>query len=202
MRTPSALGTTDADCPICHGVNWETCSHGIHVRSQSTRQSEGAQELMAVRELVAAYVNDTTTRTAAETLQAISDVLSHRGIQGPFTDADLIAAGQDWGDSAPLPVAAPPECTCPQFKCPVHTFAESAPLAAEEGLIERLEKHTEELRTQAGIFSRRNWGVLNDSGNVEVAPTLLDALSVRLEQAAADVQSAVAALRGRGASTK
>jgi hypothetical protein len=54
-----------------------------------------------------------------------------------------------------------------------------------------LEQHEQELRTQAGIFSRRNWGVLNEQGNVEVMPGLLDVLSVRLEQAADAIRAAL-----------
>jgi hypothetical protein len=59
---------------------------------------------------------------------------------------------------------------------------------------EQLRKHADELSLQAGIFSRCNWGTLNDAGNVEVFPDLLDALVVRLEQAVAVMRSAAAAL--------
>lgn len=62
---------------------------------------------------------------------------------------------------------------------------------ALETALRELREHEAEVRLQAGIFSRRNWGVLNDNGNVEVVPGLLDALSVRLEQAADAIRAAL-----------
>jgi hypothetical protein len=69
------------------------------------------------------------------------------------------------------------------------------PSSPREELVERLLKDAVEAGTQAGIFSRRNWGTLNERGNVEVAPGLLDCLSVRLEQIAKALREAAAALQ-------
>ena len=71
----------------------------------SPAPSPVSAQLQAVAELVSRYHADETKLSAAETLLAIGEVVGiiHRGLRGPFTDADLRAAGQDWGDSAPAP---------------------------------------------------------------------------------------------------
>lgn len=69
--------------------------------------------------------------------------------------------------------------------------------AGRARLIEQLIADAQEAETQAGIFSRRNWGVLNEQGNVEVLPGLLDKLSVRLESIAKGLRAAAEALAGQ-----
>lgn len=78
-------------------------------------------------------------------------------------------------------------------------MSESYTGARSETLEARLRACETELILQAGIFSRRNWGTLNERGNVEVVPGLLDVLSTRLGQAAAEVRAAASALASRAA---
>lgn len=61
--------------------------------------------LVQIAKLVRAYHRDETTLTAAETLLEIAKIVgdAHQGLRGPFTDADLRAAGQDWPLAEPHP---------------------------------------------------------------------------------------------------
>jgi hypothetical protein len=134
--------------------------------STDTRPSEGAQELVY------------KWRTLAEFFETATDSHQRDGAKLLRSCADELEAKLG-GAAAPLPFAAPPlECACggANDHCDGTCSYESAPLAAEAGLMRRYEQ----LQARVGGYPIEDWA--ND--------------------ALGWMADAAAALRGRGAATR